>query len=133
MTGLLSSIYAPGAVIPRAHEGLEALTRIGKRAREVRWSMDTLENILQSLRAPAGAPALHDLEEKVWMRVREKRANAVVEGQWRRAQLLAASFALITGIAFGGAEASSLLRAQPPSVSLTMSSLAPSVLLERHE
>lgn len=92
--------------------------------------MNTLEQSLRSLHATPDAPALDDLEDKVWGRVREARANAALERRWRTAQLAAASFALVTGIAFGGAEASALLRTQQPSLSLTAPALAPSELLE---
>ncbi len=90
--------------------------------------MNTLEQTLSSLRASTATPALDQLEEQVWGRVREARANAALERRWRTAQLAAASFALVTGIAFGGAEATALLRTQQPS--LTAPALAPSELLE---
>lgn len=92
--------------------------------------MNTLEQTLSSLHASTATPALDQLEEQVWNRVREARANAALERRWRTAQLAAASFALVTGIAFGGAEATALLRTQQPSLSLTGPTLAPSELLE---
>ena len=92
--------------------------------------MNTLEQTLSSLHASTATPALDQLEEQVWGRVREARANAAPERRWRTAQLAAASFALVTGIAFGGAEATALLRTQQPSLSLTGPPLAPSELLE---
>lgn len=95
--------------------------------------MNTLEQTLSSLRASTATPALDQLEEQVWNRVREARANAALERRWRTAQLAAASFALVTGIAFGGAEATALLRTQQPSLSLTAPALAPSELLERRQ
>ncbi len=124
-------MYAPCARIPRGGEGSRALMRIKEGAREVRRFMTTtLEQTLRALRAATGAPALHDLEDKVWGRVRQARADARLEHQWRTAQMLAVSVALVTGIAFGGAEATALLRTQQPSVSLTTPALAPSELLE---
>ncbi len=76
------------------------------------------------------APALDDLEDKVWGRVRQARADAAAERQWRRAQVLATSLALVAGVALGGAEATALMRTQQPSASLTATTLAPSELLE---
>lgn len=93
--------------------------------------MKTLEHTLRSLRTSMGTPALQDLEDRVWERVRAMRADAVLERQWRTAQMLAASFALVTGIAFGGAEATAALRSQQAAL-LTTPSLAPSELLEGH-
>lgn len=107
--------------------------RIKQGVREVRRFMNTLEQTLRSLNAATGAPALDDLEDRVWGRVREARANAALERKWRTAQLAAASFALVTGIAFGGVEATALVRTQQPSVSLTAYALAPSELLEGRE
>jgi hypothetical protein len=104
--------------------------RIVKGVREVRRFMDTLEQALRSLRASNGAPALDDLEDKVWGRVRTARADAAAERQWRRAQVLAASLALVTGVILGGAEATALMRSQQPASALTTTTLAPSELLE---
>jgi len=104
--------------------------RIDNEVREVRRSMDMLEQSLRSLRASAGAPALDGLEDSVWSRIRAARADALLERRWRKGQMLAASFALATGIAFGGAEATALLRAQQPAAALTTTTLAPSELLE---
>lgn len=133
MSSALSIPYAAGALIPRAREGSPALMRIIWGVWEVRRFMITLEQTLRSLHASMAAPALGDLEEQVWVRVREARANAALERKWRTAQLAAASFALITGIAFGGVEAAALVRTQQPSVSLTASELTPSELLEGRE
>jgi hypothetical protein len=105
---------------------------MGKRVREVRRFMDTLENSLRSLRVAVGAPALQGLEDRVWDRVRTRRANAALERQWRTVQMLAASFALVTGIALGGAEATAALRAQQSAPSLTTPAMAPSELLGGH-
>jgi hypothetical protein len=129
----LSIPYAPRALSPRAHEGSRTLMRIRKGVREVRRFMNTLDQKLRSLHASTAATALDDLEDRVWGRVREARANAVLERKWRTAQLAAASFALVTGVAFGGVEAAALVRTQQPSVSLTASGLAPSELLEGRE
>lgn len=96
----------------------------------MRRFMTTLEQTLRSLRASTGAPALDDLEDKVWGRVRQARAVAATERQWRRAQVLATSLALVAGVALGGAEATALMRTQQPSASLTTTTLAPSELLE---
>ena len=96
----------------------------------MRRFMTTLEQTLRSLHASTDAPALDDLEDRVWGRVREARANAALERRWRKAQLAAGCFALVTGIAFGGAEAIALVRTQQPSLSLTAPALAPSELLE---
>ncbi len=115
---------------PRAREGSPIWMRIVKGVQEVRRFMDTLEQALGSLRASTGAPALDDLEDKVWSRVRHARADAASERQWRRAQVLAACLALVTGVALGGAEATALMRTAQPSASLTAPALAPSQLLE---
>lgn len=131
MNGVVISVYAAAAPIPRAHEGSRALMRIQQGVREVRRLMKTLEHTLRSLRTSMGTPALQDLEDRVWERVRAMRADAVLERQWRTAQMLAASFALVTGIAFGGAEATAALRSQQAAL-LTTPSLAPSELLEGH-
>jgi hypothetical protein len=104
--------------------------RIVKGVREVRRFMDMLEQSLRSLRASTGAPALDGLEDSVWSRIRAARADAALERRWRKGQMLAASFALVTGIAFGGAEAAALLRTQQPAAALTTTTLAPSELLE---
>lgn len=99
-------------------------------AREVRRFMDTLEQSLRSLRTSAGGPVLDGLEDRVWDRIRAVRADAMLERRWRKGQMLAASFALVTGIALGGAEAAALLRTQQPAAALTTTTLAPSELLE---
>jgi len=104
--------------------------RIVKGVREVRRFMDMLDQSLRSLSASTGAPVLDGLEDRVWSRIRAARAEAVLERRWRKGQMLAASFALVTGIAFGGAEATALLRAQQPVGALTTTTLAPSELLE---
>ncbi|MES2034694.1 MAG: hypothetical protein V4466_11000 [Pseudomonadota bacterium] len=104
--------------------------RIVKGVREVRRFMDMLEQSLRSLRVSTGAPALDGLEDNVWSRIRAARADAVLERRWRKGQMLAASFALVTGIAFGGAEAAALLRTQQPAAALPTTTLAPSELLE---
>lgn len=127
-TGL--SLHARGLPFPRAREGLRALMRIIGVAREVRRFMDTLEQSLRSLGASTGGPALDGLEDRVWDRIRAARADAMLERRWRKGQMLAASFALVTGIAFGGAEAAALLRTQQPAAALTTTTLAPSELLE---
>lgn len=115
---------------PRAREGSGVLMRTVKGAREVRRFMDMLEQSLRSLRASTGAPSLDGLEDSVWLRIRAARAGAVLERRWRKGQMLAASFALVTGIAFGGAEAVALLRKQQQAAALTTTTLAPSELLE---
>jgi len=98
--------------------------------REVRRFMDTLEQSLRSLRASTGEPVLDGLEDSVWSRIRATRADTMLESRWRKGQMLAASFALVTGIAFGGAEATALLRTEQPAAALTTTTLAPSELLE---
>lgn len=123
-------IGAPVAPCPCMREGTPLLTRIVKGVREVRRFMDMLEQSLRSLSASTGAPALDDLEDRVWSRIRTASAEAVLERRWRKGQMLAASFALVTGIAFGGAQATALLRAQQPAAALTTTTLAPSELLE---
>ena len=133
MSSALSIPYAAGALIPRTHEGSRALMRIRRGLREVRRFMITLEQTLRSLHASTVAPALGDLEEQVWGRVRDARATAALERKWRTAQVAAASFALVTGVAFGGVEAAALVRTEQPSISLTASALAPSELLEGRE
>lgn len=132
MTGAVISLYGPPRLIPRAGEGARVLLRMWKGAREVRRFMDTLEQSLRALRATVSAPALQGLEDRVWDRVRAMRTSAALERQWRTAQMLAASFALVTGIAFGGAEATALLRAEQSAPSLTTPALAPSELLGGH-
>jgi hypothetical protein len=132
MTGAFVSPYGPTRFTPQAVEGFRALPRMTKGVREVRRFMDTLEQSLRALRATVTAPALQGLEDRVWDRVRATRMSAALERQWRAAQMLAASFALVTGIAFGGAEATALLRAQQSAPSLTTPALAPSELLEGH-
>lgn len=132
MTGAVISLYAPARLIPQVGEGFRALLRMRKGVREVRRFMDTLEQSLRALRATVTAPALQGLEDRVWDRVHATRISAALERQWRAAQMLAASFALVTGIAFGGAEATALLRAQQSAPSLTTPALAPSELLEGH-
>ncbi len=104
--------------------------RIVKGVREVRRVMDRLEHSLRALSASTGAPPLDGLEDDVWSRIRAARADAALERRWRKGQMLAASFALATGIAFGGAEAAALLRAHQGTAALTMTTLAPSELLE---
>lgn len=131
MTGAATSFYAAPRPIPRTREGSAAVMRISKGVREVRRFMNTLDQTLRSLRATTAAPMLHGLEDRVWERVRAVRANAVLERQWRTAQMLAASFALVTGVALGGAEATAALRSQQ-AAQLTTPSLAPSELLEGH-
>lgn len=98
--------------------------------REVRRFMAMLEQSLRSLRASTEAPVLDNLEDQVWRRVRAANAATALEHRWRRGQLLAASFALVTGIALGGAEAAALMRTQEPATALTATTLAPSELLE---
>lgn len=132
MTGAVISLYGPPRLIPRVGEGARALPRMWKGAREVRRFMDTLEQSLRALRAMVSAPVLQGLEDRVWDRVRAMRTSAALERQWRTAQMLAASFALVTGIAFGGAEAAALLRAEQSAPSLTTPALAPSELLGGH-
>ncbi len=124
------AVYALGIAPPRVHEGRPVLMRIVKGVREVRRFMDMLEQSLRSLRVSTGAPALDGLEDNVWSRIRAARADAVLERRWRKGQMLAASFALVTGIAFGGAEAAALLRTQQPAAALPTTTLAPSELLE---
>jgi hypothetical protein len=104
--------------------------RIQQGVREVRRFMDMLEQSLRSLGASTDAPALDGLEDSVWGRIRSARADAVLERRWRKGQMLAASFALVTGLAFGGAEATALLRTQQTAAALTTTTLAPSELLE---
>ena len=115
---------------PCAREGSPVWMRIVKGVREVRRFMDLLEQSLRSLRASTGAPALDGLEDSVWSRIRATRADALLERRWRKGQMLAASFALVAGIAFGGAETTALLRTQQPAAALTTTMLAPSELLE---
>lgn len=124
------AIHALGKSRPGAHEGSPVPMRIVKGVREVRRFMDMLDQSLRSLSASTGAPVLDGLEDRVWSRIRAARAEAVLERRWRKGQMLAASFALVTGIAFGGAEATALLRAQQPVGALTTTTLAPSELLE---
>lgn len=132
MTAAVVSLYASAGLVTHRLEGSRPLLRMGKRVREVRRFMDTLENSLRSLRVAVGAPALQGLEDRVWDRVRTRRANAALERQWRTVQMLAASFALVTGIALGGAEATAALRAQQSAPSLTTPAMAPSELLGGH-
>ena len=124
------AVYALGMPSPRAREGSRVWMRIQQGVREVRRFMDMLEQSLRSLRASTGAPALDGLEDSVWSRIRAARADAVLERRWRKGQMLAASFAPVTGIPFGGAEATALLRTQQPAAALTTTTLAPSERLE---
>lgn len=130
MSEALCVIYAPRGPAPHAREGSSLWMRIVKGVREVRRFMNTLEQTLRVLGSSNREPALDGLEDKVWTRVRTASARAALERRWRTAQMLAASFALVTGIAFGGAEATALLRTQQPSASLMTPALAPSELLE---
>jgi hypothetical protein len=92
--------------------------------------MDTLEQALRGLSAAPDTPALADLEDAVWARVDRLRADRATARRWRRTQVAAVSFALVLGVAFGGVEASAILRAREPALSLTDTGLAPSDLLE---
>jgi len=81
--------------------------------------MNSLDQASRALHADHQDPAQHDLEDKVWARVTSAQADQALARRWRQTQMLAASVALVSGIALGGLEAGAFLRAEQPVLAAT--------------